>query len=57
MNSVIEILGVDVTAEVMNGVVTLSGVVGYFDEVNLLNAVGNIAGVTEIIANFEVVVD
>jgi osmotically-inducible protein OsmY len=57
VNAIIDIMGLDVTAEVQNGVVTLSGVVGYFDEVNFLDAVGNIAGVTDIIANFEVVVE
>jgi osmotically-inducible protein OsmY len=57
VNAIIDIMGLDVTAEVQNGVVTLSGVVGYFDEVNFLDAVGNIAGVTDILANFEVVVE
>lgn len=57
LNNIIRILGVDITAQVENGVVTLSGTVGYFDEGNLIASVTSVHGVVQIIYNYQTTVE
>ncbi|UCE98385.1 MAG: BON domain-containing protein [Dehalococcoidia bacterium] len=57
VNNIIQIFGVDITAQIENGVVTLTGTVGYFDEDSLLSSIASAHGVVQIISNFDVAVE